>query len=144
MNRHCRTVLAAAALAAGLLAAGAALAAGAQTPAQPVPGVLPSGSVTGPALRMVLSLGLVLALVGGLAWLAQRLRSGGRLKAGLIEISSAVSLGAREKVVLLRVGQEQVLVGLSPAGMRTLHVMRDQAGTPAGAPTFASHLEMQP
>ncbi|GIK33517.1 MAG: hypothetical protein AMXMBFR45_17490 [Gammaproteobacteria bacterium] len=140
MNRKSRQMLVAACTAASLLAAGAALAAVTQTPAQPVPGALPSGSVAGPALRMVLSLGLVLALVGGLAWLAQRLRSGGHLKTGLIEIVSGVSLGAREKVVLLQVGQERVLVGVSPAGMRTLHVMQGPAAT---AP-FASHLEAQP
>ncbi|CAG0938390.1 hypothetical protein GPROT2_00190 [Gammaproteobacteria bacterium] len=139
MHRKPRFLLAATLAVAGLLATGAVLAAVAQTPAQPVPGALPSGSVAGPALRMVLSLGLVLALVGGLAWLAQRLRSGGHLKTGLIEIVSGVSLGAREKVVLLQVGQEQVLVGVSPAGMRTLHVMR---GQPAIAP-FSSHMEPQ-
>jgi flagellar protein FliO/FliZ len=140
MNRKLRTALVGVAIGAGLLATGAALAAGGQTPAQPVPGALASGSVAGPALRMVLSLGAVLALVAGLAWVAQRLRAGGRLKTGLIEIVSGVSLGAREKVVLLRVGQEQVLVGVSPAGMRALHVMRD----PAATPPFANLMEPRP
>ncbi len=76
---------------------------------------------------MIVSLAAVLALVAGLAWLARKLRSGGRLKTGLIEIVSGISLGTREKVVLLRVGQEQILVGVSPSGMRTLHVMKDTA-----------------
>ncbi|MBW7930355.1 MAG: flagellar biosynthetic protein FliO [Gammaproteobacteria bacterium] len=125
----------------GLLGAASAFAAGTQTAAQPVPGGLPAGSLTGWTLRMVLMLGLVLALVGGLAWLAQRLRSGGHLKSGLIEVVSGISLGSREKVVLLRVGGEQVLVGVTPSGMRTLHVM---SGTAADRPSFASHLEQQP
>ena len=47
------------------------------------------------------------------------------LRSGLIEVVSGISLGTREKVVLLRVGREQVLVGVSPAGMRTLHVIRN-------------------
>lgn len=118
-----------------------AAAAGTQTAAQPVPGSLPAGSLAGWGLRMALMLGLVLALVGGLAWLAQRLRTGGHLKSGLIEVVSGISLGSREKVVLLRVGGEQVLVGVTPSGMRTLHVMH---GTPAERPSFASHLEQQP
>lgn len=124
-----------------LLGAASAFAAGTQTAAQPVPGGLPAGSLTGWTLRMALMLGLVLALVGGLAWLAQRLRSGGHLKSGLIEVVSGISLGSREKVVLLRVGGEQVLVGVTPSGMRTLHVM---SGTAADRPSFASHLEQQP
>jgi flagellar protein FliO/FliZ len=125
------------ALCAGLCA-GAALAAG-QSAAQPVPGAL-DGGVAGPALRMLLSLGAVLALVAGLAWVARRLRSGGRVRSGLIEVVSGVSLGAREKVVLLRVGQEQVLVGVSPSGMRALHVMKD----PPPAPAFANYMEDKP
>lgn len=140
MTRKPGILLSTAIFAAALLTSAAVLAAGTQTAAQPVPGTLPAGSVAGPALRMVLSLGLILALVGGLAWLAQRLRAGGRLKTGLIEIVSGVSLGTREKVVLLQIGQEQVLVGVSPAGMRTLHVLRDTSTTPP----FASHLEPRP
>ncbi len=125
-------------LLAGCFAAGAAAGG---TPAQPVPGAMDAGSLLGPALRMVLSLGAVLALVAALAWVAQRLRTGGRLKSGLIEIVSGVSLGAREKVVLLRVGQEQILVGVSPAGMRALHVMKDPDG---GTPPFSALMETKP
>ncbi len=125
--------LAATALAVGVLAAD-------PMPAQPVPGALDTGSLAGSALRMVLSLGVVLGLVAALAWVARRLRAGGRLKSGLIEVVSGVSLGAREKVVLLRVGQEQVLVGVSPAGMRALHVMRDTEGSQR----FATLMEQKP
>jgi len=127
------TGLAAAALAAGMAAAG-------PMPAQPVPVALDTGTLAGSALRMVLSLGAVLGLVAALAWVARRLRAGGMLKTGLIEIVSGVSLGAREKVVLLRVGQEQVLVGVSPAGMRALHVLKDTTPTEP----FASLMERKP
>lgn len=80
--------------------------------------------IWGPAVRMVLSLIAVLAVLGGCAWLARRLRDGGAFKTGLIEVVSGISLGGREKVVLLRVGSEEVLVGISPAGMRPLHVLK--------------------
>lgn len=79
-------------------------------------------SMTGPLLRMVMSLALVLALVGVFAWLAKRFR-GAQMQGGLIHIVSGLSLGPKDRVVLLRVGQEEVLVGLSPSGMRALHVM---------------------
>ncbi len=138
MNTTARRALAAAVLVTGALVLPVALAA--QTPAQPVPGTIDAGGLAGPALRMVASLAAVLALVGALAWLAQKLRGSGRLQTGLIRIESGVSLGARDKVVLLRVGQEQVLVGVSPAGMRALHVIRDTAPPPA----FDSYLEDKP
>lgn len=76
-----------------------------------------------PALRMLGSLVAVLAIVAALAWVAQRLKNGGRLQPGLIQVVSGVSLGNREKVVLLRVNDEEILVGVGPTGMRSLHVM---------------------
>ena len=95
----------------------------------------------GPALRMLLSLGAVLAVLAGCAWLAQRLRNGGSFKTGLIEVVSGISLGGREKVVLLRVGGEQVLVGISPAGMRALHVLNKDAADPQPTSQFADYME---
>ncbi len=92
--------------------------------AQGSDGVVPASDIWGPALRMVLSLGAVLVLLGGCAWLAQRLRARGGLGGGLIEVVGGISLGGRDKVVLLQVGDEQVLVGISQAGMRPLHVLR--------------------
>jgi flagellar protein FliO/FliZ len=115
-----------------LLAAGSAAAADA-------PAAAGMDSLLGPALRMLASLAAVLALVIGLAWVAKKLRTAGHLKSGLIEVVSGVSLGAREKVVLLRVGQEQVLVGVSPSGMRALHVIREP-----GPAAFSSYMEPKP
>lgn len=134
MKMCVKAVLCAMALCATTVALGAT-----QTPSHPVPGA-DVGGLIGPGIRMIVSLAAVLALVGALAWLAQKLRSGGRLKTGLIEIVSGVSLGAREKVVLLRVGKEQVLVGVSPSGMSALHVIRDSGA----ASPFSSYMEPQP
>ncbi len=83
--------------------------------------------VAGPALRMIVSLAAVLALLGGCAWLAKRLRAGGAFQNSAIEIVSGISLGGRERVVLLRVGGEEILVGISAAGIRPLHVLREKA-----------------
>lgn len=90
-----------------------------------------------PTLRMILGLGGVLAVLGILAFIAKRLRQGNAFKSGMIEIISGVSLGGREKVVLLRVGEDEVLVGMSPSGMRPLHVMhRKHQAEPAEFDTY--------
>ncbi len=102
-------------------------------PAAPATAIVPGSeldSMTAPLLRMVLSLALVLGLVAAFAWLAKRFR-GGQMQGGLIQIVSGLSLGPKDRVVLLRVGHEEVLVGLSPSGMRALHVM-DKPASAAG------------
>jgi flagellar protein FliO/FliZ len=90
-----------------------------------------AASMWGPALRMLGSLIAVLAIVAALAWVAQRLKNGGHLQSGLIQVVSGVSLGNREKVVLLRVNDEDILVGVSAAGMRPLHVMPARGNQPS-------------
>lgn len=102
-----------------------------------VAGGLSSGELLGPAIRTTLSLIAVLGILGVCAWFVQRIRSGGHLKEGLIEIISGVSLGNKEKVVLIRVGGEQIVVGVSPAGMTPLHVFSE---TPSKQ-LFSEHME---
>jgi flagellar protein FliO/FliZ len=102
-------------------------------------GGLAAGDLVGATLRMAAGLAVVLGLLGAAAWASRRFRISGRLRSGLIEVESGISLGAREKVVLLKVGNEQVLVGISPAGMRTLHVITRPAG-----PGFNAIMEDQP
>jgi flagellar biosynthetic protein FliO len=117
------TMLRATAFATALLGSGAALAAGDGTAI--AGGGLGTAELVGATLRMAGGLVVVLGLLALAAWASRRFRITGRLRSGLIEVVSGISLGTREKVVLLRVGREQVLVGVSPAGMRTLHVIRN-------------------
>lgn len=124
-----------------LLAAGPVLADEAQKSL--ATGGLPAGNLTSAALRMVVGLAVVLALLGATAWVSRRFRVGGGMRGGLIEVISGLSLGARERVVLIRVGADQVLVGVSPSGLRTLHVLKHaQTGKPDG--DFASLMDRTP
>ncbi len=114
-----------------LLGAGDVAAADAASEAVGEAAVGPTGVAStdlwAPTVRMVLGLGGVLAVLGVLAFIARRLRQGNAFKSGMIEIISGVSLGGREKVVLLRVAGDEILVGMSPSGMRPLHVIRHHA-----------------
>lgn len=95
-------------------------------------------SLAGPAVRMMLSLIAVLAVLGGCLWLLRRFK-GGAMQGGLIQIVGGLSLGPKERVVLLRVGEEEILVGVSPTGMRSLHVLEK----PSGANRFSLTMEDQ-
>lgn len=99
-----------------------AVGAAADKPA-PAVGVTTGSELRSASLRMTAGLAAVLALLGGVAWLSRRFRVTAGMRGGPIEVLSGISLGTREKVVLLRVGREQVLVGVSATGMRTLHVL---------------------
>ncbi len=72
-------------------------------------------------LRMVGSLVLVFGLLGGLLWFLRRmqtLRPGGLARQ--MQVIESISVGPRQKVALLRVGEREVLVGISPAQITPL------------------------
>jgi flagellar protein FliO/FliZ len=74
--------------------------------------------VAGPDLvpnvwRMLGALAVVLALLGGLAWLLRRGAAARRQKGGL-GIETALSLGERRSLVVVTVEGRRLLVGLAP------------------------------
>lgn len=101
-------------------------------------GSLPTGELASAAIRMVLGLAVVLGLLGATAWVSRRFRSSAMARGGQIEVVSGMSLGTRERVVLLKVGGDQVLVGVSPSGLRTLHVLKHNQSA-----EFSNYLESQ-
>ena len=86
--------------------------------------VLPADPVSGSGLlQMGFGLFVVLALILALAWMMRRLGGvqGGANSA--LRILGGLSLGTRERVVLVQVGEQQVLLGVAPGRVQTLHVL---------------------
>ncbi len=60
-----------------------------------------------------------------------------------IRLISSQALGPRDRLVLVQVGEEQVLLGLTPGRITPLHVMRQPvhaAETEPAQPEFAQRL----
>ena len=66
---------------------------------------------------------LILLMIIGGAWLFKRYAQLPTLGKGLIRILGGVSVGPRERVMLLEVGNTRLLVGVAPGQIRTLHVL---------------------
>jgi len=92
----------------------------------------------GGALEITLALLLIVALIAGLAWFTRRMRGGfARGSAARIQILSAQALGPKERAVLVRVGDTDILVGVAASAVNTLHVFPAGANTAAPAPVAA-------
>lgn len=78
-----------------------------------------------PSYLMKLTAGLlvVVALIFFFAWLMKRLNLTQQSNGGILRIVAGLPVGTRDRIVLLQVGEEQVLVGLSPGRMEKLHTM---------------------
>ncbi|HEX4268368.1 MAG TPA: flagellar biosynthetic protein FliO [Steroidobacteraceae bacterium] len=79
----------------------------------------------------------VLAAIFAVAWLARRVRGMGSRIGNAIDILADVPLGTKERAVLLRVGTEQILVGVAPGRVSALHVLREPVEIPKAATATA-------
>lgn len=96
------------------------------------------GSLT----QLTLSLLAIVALIFAASWALKRLRRVGPRGRGQIAVLDEIALGPRERVVLLGIGDSQVLVGVGAGGMVRLTPLRVPIALAAGAPTpaFADRL----
>ncbi|WP_052700105.1 flagellar biosynthetic protein FliO [Methylocucumis oryzae] len=90
---------------------------------------------------------VVLALFLALAWLFKQVSGGQTLSQGKLKVIAVLPLGLREKVLLLQVGRKQLVLGVTPGRIETLHVLEGDdcvASEPAGrsvvSPYFADKL----
>ena len=74
-------------------------------------------------LEMMLSLVLVIALIVGLSWLVGRMRNVQRNSSGAMSVLGELVIGPKERIVLVRVGDAQALVGVSSAGVTSLQLL---------------------
>lgn len=81
-----------------------------------------TGGAAEEILQVISALVLVLLLIVGMAWLMRRV-SGFGATGGAVRILGGVSVGQRERVVLLQVGEQQLLVGVAPGQVRTLYAL---------------------
>lgn len=69
------------------------------------------------------ALALVLGLIFGLAWLARRMPGLAGMRGNGLRVIASTPLGARERLVVVEVGEQQLLLGTGASGTRLLHVL---------------------
>mgnify|MGYP001269007910 CR=1 FL=1 len=79
------------------------------------------GLPAGTFLQAFFGLGLIVALLVGLAWFARKLTGGQIFGQGGMRIVGGIALGPRERLVLVEVGEEWLVIGIVPGQIRTLH-----------------------
>ena len=103
-------------------------------------------AISGSILRWLLPITLLLLVVGlifVLAWLMRRVQRVGPGNGQVIEVIGSRALGTRDRLVLVQVGEEQILLGITPGRITPLHVLKtpvNVAQTQAATPEFAQRL----
>lgn len=93
--------------------------------------------------KLLFGLLLVIGLIFLLAWLLRRMQQLNPRSNQAIKLISTHALGPRERLVLVQVGSEQVLLGLSAGRITPLHVLEEPVHLPDDEPAnpeFAQRL----
>lgn len=101
-----------------------------------------SGGV-GSLLQLLLGLLLVLGLIFAMAWLLRRVQQITPRGGQVIRLLSSQALGPRERLLLVQVGEEQLLLGLTAGRITPLHVLKTPvslADHQPATPEFAQRL----
>jgi len=61
-------------------------------------------------------------LIFVVAWVMRRMGNLPTSSRGVLKVLTGVSIGQRERVVLMQAGKTQLLLGVAPGQIRTLHV----------------------
>ena len=101
-----------------------------------VPAVSPSSLFTGDYLLQVIgSFVVVILLLIGVLVLLRRFNGVSSQMSGNMRVISSVGVGQRERVVLLQVGEEQILVGVGPGNVRKIHAFDEPVVEPSASAT---------
>ncbi|MDQ2078085.1 flagellar biosynthetic protein FliO [Marinimicrobium sp. ABcell2] len=85
-------------------------------------------------LNMTLGLLLIVGLILGLAWLLRRFGQSSMFShQKAIKIVAAMALGTRERLVVVDVGGQQILLGVTAREINTLHVFEEPVIDPGQA-----------
>jgi flagellar protein FliO/FliZ len=95
------------------------------------------GPSAGSLLQTILALVLVLALLAGLAWAAKRYAPRMAGNSANLRMVGALNIGGRERIMVVEVGDQWIVVGASPGRVNALATM--PKGDAAAGAALAGH-----
>ena len=88
----------------------------------PMPSAAPEMFSGGYLLQVFASLLIVIALMFAVLWALKRVNGVSRGASGQLRVLASVGLGQRERAVLISAGDKQMLLGVAPGSVTTLHI----------------------
>ncbi|EIN02833.1 flagellar biosynthesis protein FliO [Paraburkholderia hospita] len=89
----------------------------------------------GAVLQTIVGLAVVIGLVFGFAWLARRFGLQPGQRGGIVKTIGGTSLGGKERVAVVEIGDTWLVLGAAPGNVRLLHTMPAGSASGASLPT---------
>lgn len=96
----------------------------------------PAVSAAGSLLQVFIGLVAVLLLIAATAWVAKRFGVTRGGTSNVLHVISSTSVGARERVVVIEVGESWLVVGVAPGSVNALMTLPRGEIQPTSAPSL--------
>ena len=111
----------------------------------PVAVAAPAISTAGSLLQVFIGLVAVLLLIAATAWVAKRLGVTRGGSSSLLHVISSTSVGTRERVVVIEIGESWLVVGVAPGSVNALMTLPKGEVQPIATPAInASFAALMP
>ncbi len=100
----------------------------------------PPVSTAGSLLQVFIGLVAVLLLIAATAWVAKRLGVTRGGASGLLNVISSTSVGTRERVVVVEIGESWLVVGVAPGSVNALMTLPKGEMQPLATPALNASL----
>jgi len=87
-----------------------------------VPAAVAKPNTAGQLANLLGGLILILVLIFGLSWFVKRFSQGGFMQNPVFKVVASMPLGTRERLMLVAVGNKQILLGVTATQISNLHV----------------------
>ncbi|MFT5590125.1 MAG: flagellar protein FliO/FliZ [Bradyrhizobium sp.] len=105
----------------------------AATATTPVATPVAASSSPGNMLQVMVGLMVVLGLLVAVAWSMKKMGAGKHAAAGALKIVGGVSVGNRERILVVEVADQWIVVGVTPTSINALSTMPKQEGVELSA-----------
>ncbi|MAZ88226.1 MAG: flagellar biosynthetic protein FliO [Cellvibrionaceae bacterium] len=94
-------------------------------------------------LQVLLGLLFVIGLVFALAWILKRVGQGTLVASQQMKVVAALPMGTRERIALVEVGGQHLLLGITPTQINTLHVFDEPVDLEAAGQSSTSEFSVK-
>ena len=94
-------------------------------------------------MQVTFGLFVIILLITAVAWFIRRFGNFQIAAKGNLRIIGGLPLGARERVVLIQVGSEQIVLGVAPGRIEKIHVLENLVPIEESSQLVKSHLAMR-
>ena len=92
-------------------------------------------------VKTTLTLLIVVVIIFAIAWAFKRFNLSPQKNSGLIKVVGGMALGTRDRLMVVEIGEERLLLGLSPGRIEKLHTLKSSRPETGQTGNFADQLE---